>query len=71
MYVLGQCMTKDAKVSRLLATFNTLPESDKHAVIQFSESLLHREDGENGNMIKPINNANDAVHTNNEQYVVP
>jgi hypothetical protein len=61
-------MTKDAKMSRLLVTFNILPESDKNVVIQFSESILHKDDGDNGSMTRIISNSSAELHTNG-QYI--
>ncbi|GHT97708.1 hypothetical protein FACS1894142_2820 [Spirochaetia bacterium] len=55
-------MTRDAKMSRLLATFNTLPDRDKKVVIQFSESMLYK-DRNDKNMIKTINNSRTGLHT--------
>jgi hypothetical protein len=46
-------MTKEGKVSRLLATFNTLSEGDQNLVIKFSESIIE----EDGNMTNIISNS--------------
>ena len=46
-------MTKEGKVSRLLATFNTLSEGDQNLVIKFSESIV----GEDENMTNIIGNS--------------